>query len=58
VCEALAQAFSTLGDGWGTWINVISCAGRQYLAGGALWHPTMVTVDEAQRRRGASVYVL
>jgi hypothetical protein len=51
VCEALAQAFSALGDGWGTWINVISRARRQYLARGALWHPTMVTVDEAQRRR-------
>jgi type IV secretion system protein VirB4 len=51
VCEALAQIFSTLGDGWGTWINVISRARRQYLERGALWHPTMVTVDEAQRRR-------
>jgi type IV secretory pathway VirB4 component len=51
VCEALAQIFSTLGDGWGTWINVISRARRQYLERGALWHSTMVTVDEAQRRR-------
>ena len=38
VCEALAQTFSTLGDGWGTWINVISRARRQYLERGALWH--------------------
>jgi type IV secretory pathway VirB4 component len=51
VCEALAQTFSSLGDGWGTWINVISRARRQYLERSALWHPTMVTVDEAQRRR-------
>jgi type IV secretion system protein VirB4 len=51
VCEALAQTFSTLGDGWGTWINVISRERRQYVERGALWHPTMLTVDEAQRRR-------
>jgi hypothetical protein len=40
-CEALAQTFSALGDGWGTWINVISRARRQYLERGALSHPTM-----------------
>ena len=34
VCEALAQTFSSLGDGWGTWINVISRARRQYLERG------------------------
>jgi hypothetical protein len=54
VCEALAQTFSTLGDGWGTWINVISRARRQYLERSALWHPTMAialdTLDSVKLR--------
>ena len=51
MCAALGQAFSRLEDGWGVWFNVISRPRRKYVERGALWHPTMLTVDEAQRRR-------
>ncbi len=51
MCAALGRAFSRLEDGWGAWFNVISRPRRKYVERGALWHPTMLTVDEAQRRR-------
>jgi hypothetical protein len=51
MCAELGQAFSRLEDGWGVWFNVISRPRRKYVERGALWHPTTLTVDEAQRRR-------
>lgn len=51
VCAAIGQTLSGLGDGWATSITVISRPRRQYVGSGGLWHPTMLTVDEAQRRR-------
>lgn len=51
LCEYLAQLFSRLGDGWGTWLNVISRPAIGWPAGDEFKHPTMALIDEAQRRR-------
>lgn len=51
LCEYLAQLFSRLGDGWGTWLNVISRPAIGWPTGDGFTRPTMALIDEAQRRR-------
>jgi type IV secretory pathway VirB4 component len=46
LCEYLAQLFSRLGDGWGTWLNVISRPAIGWPTGDGFTRPTMALIDE------------